>query len=189
MDNVLDNFRFLTIEAENQVKLTYGLLTSFNVRVLEKINAKDDYIDNLKTTIENNCFSTIHASGGALAQKELNDIRALHVMALNLERIADFCVNIGRQTRYLSDLSILADYDFGSMFSEIQKAVNQISGVFTAKDLNGALAICRSEFRLDFLYKYNFDHIMARLKSGKQATDLVTAIFISGTWNASAIPS
>jgi phosphate uptake regulator len=178
MDNIRDNFRFLTIATESQVKLTYGLLTDFDVRVLEKIAAKDDYIDNLKTTIENNCFSTIHTSGGTLDKKELNDIRALHVMAINLERIADFCLNIGQQTRYLSDTAILGDYDFGSMFTEIQQALNQISGVFTTKDLNGALKICRSEFRLDFLYKDNFDQIMARLETGRQAADLVTAIFI-----------
>lgn len=178
METIRDNFRFLIIEAENQVKLTYGLLTHFDVRVLEKIAAKDDYIDNLKNTIENNCFSTIHSSKGGLDQKTVNDIRALHVMALNLERIADFCVNIGRQTRYLSDIAVLADYDFGSMFSEIRKALQQIAAVFTAKDLNGALSICRSEFRLDFLYKDNFDRIMVKLKTGKQAADLVTAIFI-----------
>ena len=178
MENIKDNFRFLAIEAENQVKLTYGLLNNFDVRVLEKIASKDDYIDNLKTTIENNCFSTIHSSKGELDQKTLNDIRAIHVMALNLERIADFCVNIGRQTRYLSDISILDEYDFGSMFLEIQKALNQISEVFGAKDLNGALGICRCEFTLDYLYKQNFDRIMAKLKNGKQAPDLVTAIFV-----------
>ncbi|WP_373500105.1 PhoU domain-containing protein [Desulfococcus sp.] len=178
MEIIKDNFRFLAIEAESQVKLTYGLLTKFDVRVLEKIASKDDYIDNLKTTIENECFSSIHSSKKELDQKDLNDIRALHVMSVNLERIADYCVNIGRQTRYLSSIDVLAQYDYKSMFSEIQKALTQISRVFAAKDLSGALAICRSEFHLDALYKQNFDRIMADLETGRKAGDLVTAIFI-----------
>ena len=148
MEIIKDNFRFLVIEAEGQLKLTYGLLSQFDLRVLEKIAAKDDYIDNLKTTIENACFSTIHSAKQALGQNELNDIRALHVMAVNLERIADYCVNIGRQTRYLSDVGLLSRYDFKSMFMEIQKALTQISQVFAAKELSGALAICRSEFQI-----------------------------------------
>lgn len=178
MEIIKDNFRFLVIEAEGQLKLTYGLLSQFDLRVMEKIAAKDDYIDNLKTTIENACFSTIHSAKQALGQNELNDIRALHVMAVNLERIADYCVNIGRQTRYLSDVGLLSRYDFKSMFMEIQKALAQISQVFAARELSGALAICRSEFQLDALYKQNFDRIMADLETGKKARDLVTVIFI-----------
>jgi hypothetical protein len=48
IESILENSRFLVIETENQVKLTYGLLNDFNEKLLEKIASKDDYIDNLK---------------------------------------------------------------------------------------------------------------------------------------------
>ena len=178
MESIFENFRFLVIEAENQVKLTYGLLTDFRPELLEKIDSKDDYIDNLKTTLENDCFSRMQSLGGAANLEKRNQVRAVHIMAVNLERIADYCVNVGRQTHYISSLEFLRQYDYKSMFSEIQNALSSISEVFGNRDLAGALAICRSEFNLDRLYKENFDRIMAELKRGRTVADLVTTIFI-----------
>lgn len=178
MDNILENFRFLVIEAENQVKLTYGLLSDYRPELLEKIDSKDDYIDNLKTTVENDCFSRMQSLGGSENLERRNQVRAIHIMAVNLERIADYCVNVGRQTHYLTSLDFLRQYDYKSMFAEIQQALSRISEVLENRDLAEALIICRSEFNLDRLYKENFDQIMAELKERHGVTDLVTTIFI-----------
>ncbi len=178
MENILENFRFLVIETENQVKLTYGLLSDYRPKLLEKIDSKDDYIDNLKTTVENDCFSRMQSLGGAENLERRNQVRAIHIMAVNLERIADYCVNMGRQTHYLTSMDFLLRYDYKSMFAEIQRALSRISDVMENRDLAEALIICRSEFNLDRLYKENFDQIMAELKGGHEAGDLVTTIFI-----------
>jgi phosphate uptake regulator len=178
MQNIIENFRFLVIEAETQVKLTYGLLMDFNLDLLEKISSKDDYIDNLKTTVENDCFSTIHAIPGYINQKKRQDIRAIHIICVNLERIADYCVNIARQTHYLSHTSFIQKYDYKSMFQEIQSGLIRISTVFDSRDLAEALEICRTEFHIDQLYKENFDLMLDELKRGMNVTDVVTTIFI-----------
>ncbi len=178
MEYIIENFRFLVIEAETQVKLTYGLLSDFRISVLEKILSKDDYIDNLKATVENACFSKIHILKGHVDQKKINDIRALHIISVNLERIADYCVNIARQTEYLSDLAFFRRYDYHSMFTEIQKGLSRIIPVFNGRGLSGALEICRIESRMDQLYKESFDRIMVELKEGRQVGNLITTIFI-----------
>jgi phosphate uptake regulator len=178
MEDILENFRFLVIEAENQVKLTYGLLSDYRPELLEKIDSKDDYIDNLKTTVENDCFSRMQSLGGAENLERRNQVRAIHIMAVNLERIADYCVNVGRQTHYLATMDFIQQYDYKSMFTEIQQALAGISGVLETRDLAEALKICRSEFNLDRQYKENFDQIMSELKEGRGVTDLVTTIFI-----------
>ncbi|GBC59631.1 hypothetical protein DENIS_0570 [Desulfonema ishimotonii] len=178
MENIVENFRFLAIETENQVKLTYGLLSRFDEKLLDKIGSKDDYIDNLKTTVENACFSRIHSSTSHISPEKLNDIRAIHIICVNLERVADFCVNITRQLQYLSDPSFIQRYDYKTMFAEIQKGLSAITPVFDNRTLSGALDVCRVEFHADRHYKENFDQIMADLKKGKNAPDLITTIFI-----------
>lgn len=178
MRDIIENFKFLVVEAENQVKLTYGLISDFNEDLLEKIASKDDYIDNLKTTVENKCFSRIHGAKH-LDTKEINSIRSIHIMCLNLERIADYCVNIARQLHYLSEISFIHQYDYRGMFSEIQKALSKITPVFAEADLSGALDICRSEYQLDKLYKDNFDWLMTELRQGgDHIENLITVIFI-----------
>ncbi len=178
LENILENFHFLTIEAENQVKLTYGLVSEFNPELLEKIVSKDDYIDNLKTTVENTCFSTIYSMPEHITREQLNDIRAIHIICVNLERIADYCVNTGRQLKYLSDISFIQQYDYKAMFSQIREAISDIMRVFRHRDLSGALVICRAECELDRLYKLNFDLMLGQLEQGGHPGDLITGIFI-----------
>ncbi len=176
LESIIENSKFLVIETENQVKLTYGLLNDFNEKLLEKIASKDDYIDNLKTTVENRCFSRIYNAN--IGEKEINDIRAVHIICVNLERIADYCVNIARQLHYLTESSFIHQYDYKGMCALIQKGLSKITRVFDRKDLSGALEICRSEFYLDMLYKKNFDQIMQELRLGNQVENLITVIFI-----------
>ncbi|SLM32647.1 conserved hypothetical protein [Desulfamplus magnetovallimortis] len=178
MKDILGNFKFLAIETENQIKLTYGLLSDFNLEVLEKIGAKDDYIDNLKTTIENACFSRIATLKPSINQEIINRIRAVHIICVNLERIADFCVNITRQTRYLTSNAFLQQYDYKTMFTIIQKSLSSITRVYDDNDLTGALHICKAEFELDRMWEENFKILLEDLKQGEGVTDLITTIFI-----------
>lgn len=177
MEDIIENFRFLNMEVENQVKLTYGLLSNYDVELHEKIASKDDYIDNLKTTVENACFTRIHTLG-AVDRKKVNDVRAVHIICVNLERIADFCVNIARQTEYLSEMDAIRGYNYREMFEVIQKGLSTVSQVLDNRELAGALEICRAEYVLDQLYKVSFDRILAEMKKGSHITDLVTVLFI-----------
>ncbi len=54
-----ENLKFLVLEVESQITLTFRLLNDAEPDLLEKISAKDDYVDNLKTVIENECFSRL----------------------------------------------------------------------------------------------------------------------------------
>ena len=174
-DTVDDHFKFLLVEVENQVKLTFGLLNDADRTLLDKIVTKDDYIDNLNTVIENECFKRINSSRSG---KEIDNLRAVHVMCVNLERIADDCVNIARQTEYLSDFKLLHQLNYADHFSTIQESLSKILPALRQKQLSRALEICQSESRLDEMYKETFLWIMARLKEGKQTEDLITTLFI-----------
>ncbi len=178
INNIMETTWFLVTETQEQVKLTCGLLNDFNEDLLAKIASKDDYVDNLKSTVEDLCFSRIH-SGGTKDHKEAQTVRALHVICVNLERIADYCVNTARQTHFLTDCSFIHDYDYAPMFIEIEKGLAQIAPVLKSRNLSGALDICKIEYALDHMYKEQFDRIMAEMKAGERHIgDLITVLFI-----------
>ncbi len=177
LESLEENFRFLIIEVEGQVRLTSRLLEACQVDLLEEIASKDDYIDNLKSVVENKCFSRL-AKDGIMVQEDLNAVRAIHIMTVNLERIGDFCVNIARQTGYLSSTDIIHHLEYRDMVETIEKTLFEVMPVFQDRDLSGALRICRSEYHLDKMYKERFDRIMVSLRKGKDIEDLLTTLFI-----------
>jgi phosphate uptake regulator/aminoglycoside phosphotransferase len=179
IESLEENFKFLILEVENQVKLTFGMLNDANPDLLEKITSKDDYVDNLKTVIENECFSRLNSSRN-LKDDAINYIRSVHVICVNLERIADFCVNIARQTEFLIEFNILHQLGYKDMFTVIQASLSEVLPVLQARDLSGAMKICQAEKQLDDMYKDNFDWIMARMRTGQGhfIEDLFTTLFI-----------
>ena len=53
------NLGFLVLEVTKQVERTQLLLDKHEASLVRKIRAKDDYIDQLKSTIENRCFKLL----------------------------------------------------------------------------------------------------------------------------------
>lgn len=177
-DALEENFRFLVMEVESLIRATFGFLNAPTRELYGKIVSRDDYVDNLKTIIENKCYSEIHTRSNSLSKGDVNRIRAIQVMGVNLERIADFCVNIVGQTGYLTDHAFLHNYNYKEIFVEIERAVSQVLGVYRNQDLGGALSICKAEHELDRMYKASFDRIMSELRTGLNVQNLITVLFI-----------
>jgi len=177
LESLEENFRFLTIEAVNLVEATLSFLGEPSRTLFERIISRDDYVDNLKNVIENKCFSKIHGETD-IPGRMVDTIRSVQIMCVNLERIADFCVNITRQVEHFTDPKFLHRYDYQAMFAIIRDGLARIAPTRRAADLGGALEICKTEYELDALYKQNFDRIMAELSRGGDPRDLITALFI-----------
>ncbi|TIH13222.1 PhoU family transcriptional regulator [Marinifilum sp. JC120] len=172
-----ENFKFLILEVLNQLKATREFVASPSRSLFRKITSRDDYIDNLKTVIENKSYSRINSSID-LDPKLLNKIRAIQLSSVNLERIGDHCVNIVNQMAYLEDKGYVNRYECAEAFDIIEESTAKIANGFSSEDMPLALEICKSENRLDSLYKDNFNRIMAEMGSGKNIPDLVTCLFI-----------
>jgi len=170
-----ENFTFLLVEVESQVKRTCKLLDAADPDLFDKIISRDDTIDNLNTTIENKCFAKINRSRSG---KEIDYLRSVHVIGVNLERIADCCVNIARQTKFLNDLDLLHKLNHADHFDAIRDGLSKIQIVLDARQLAGAIKICQAESKLDRMYKNTFRWIMARLRDGHRIEDLMTTLFI-----------
>jgi phosphate uptake regulator len=172
-----ENFKFIVLEVENQARATKRFLESPSRKLYSKITSRDDYIDNLKTIIENKCYSRIH-SDKSLDKNQLNKIRAIQVMSVNLEKIADYFVNIVKQMRYLDDQSFITRYDCCETWEIILDRLAIIRCAFHEEDMSRALLICKAEPSLDVVYKLLFDRVMNEMGMGRDAQSLITVLFI-----------
>ncbi len=175
-----ENFTFMVAEVERQARATLNFLDSPSHALYDHIVGRDDYIDNLKTVIENKCYGHFHEhqDGRGLDKARSNRVRAIQVMCVNMERVADFCVNIVQQTNYLTDHAFLHSYAYREMFAEIETCLARVLPAFQQADISGALSVCRAEYGLDRLYKVGFDRIMCELRTGKNVQNLITVLFI-----------
>ncbi|XXJ18613.1 phosphate signaling complex PhoU family protein [Desulfovibrio caledoniensis] len=172
-----ENFKFIVFEVENQARSTQKFMDAPSRKRYGKITSRDDYIDNLKTIIENKCYSRIH-SDHSLDKRQLNKIRAIQVICVNLEKIADYFVNIVKQMQYLDDQSFVQRYDYTEVFEIMLSRLGAILDAFHGEDMSKALYICKAEPMLDDVYKVRFDRVMNEMGMGRDAQSLVTVLFI-----------
>ena len=88
MREIEPNLTFLLVEVERQIREAQAVLEVHDEKTIAKIESRDDYIDNLKSVIENACFTALHDAAKPTVQ-EVARIRALHIIGNNLERIGD----------------------------------------------------------------------------------------------------
>lgn len=119
-----ENFRFLIMEVQNQIKATNEFVLAPTPSTYDKIFSKDDYIDNLKNVIENKCFTTLNQT--KLNPEQMKYLRAVHIITINLERIGDYCVNIAKQMGYLSTPRFLENFDHKDSFQKIHATISEI---------------------------------------------------------------
>lgn len=177
MKEIEQNLRFMLLELKKQLEATLQVLENPSEEAIQEIENRDDYLDNLKSVVENACFSQIHHRPG-LEKRKVDQLRALQTAAINLERLADHVVNIVRQTRHLAPTEFLARYDYQPFFDEIFTALTMVLPAFLEQDMAKAFRICVAEHTLDELYKTRFDRILSELRSGSETGNLVTSLFI-----------
>jgi len=174
LEGVEENFRFMVLEVTKQVENTLKVLENPDPALVAKIESRDDYIDNLKSVIENKCFSRIHTGFGG-DKRAIDMARAVNIITANLERLADHAVNIVMQSQYLRDPHFIKRYDYKAFFSEITKALRLVVKALYSQDITLAFKICRAEVTLDALFKANFDVILKDLRKGESPENCITA--------------
>lgn len=173
---VRENFKFLALEVTKLLEDTQRMIVDPREEVRRKIVAREDYIDNLKSMIENKCFRLL--TNEELDEGTIDLIRAIHTTTNNLERIADFGVNIIGQIRFIRNFELLHRFDPDPFFAEIFAALSGVEEALFRRNMSIALAICRAELEIDELYDRVFRRIMDYLRAGDEPEDLVTTLFI-----------
>ena len=174
LEGVEENFRFMVLEVTKQVENTLRVLEKPDPALVVKIESRDDYIDNLKSVIENKCFSRIHTGFGG-DKRAIDMARAVNIVTSNLERLADHAVNIVMQSQYLRDPNFIKRYDYQAFFTEIIKPLRLVVKALYSQDITLAFKICRAEVTLDALFKANFDNVLRDLRMGESPENCITA--------------
>ncbi len=172
-----ENFRFLIVEVLKQVEDTRSILDSPSQEMIEKIKARDDYIDNLKNFIATRTYRTL-LEATDLTKMTAQMLQAINIITGNLEHIADYCTNIVRQTKYLNDPAFIKQFKYHLFFDIIIEGLQKIEDTLFTNNVDLALEICRAEFELDKLFKVKFDKVMQKLREGGEAENLITSLFI-----------
>lgn len=173
---VHENFRFLVLEVKNQVLATQEILRDQAQSLVSKLFARDDYIDNLKSVIENKCYRLL--GNEKLEKKKVDRLRGVLVATANLERIADFAVNIVGQLQYLEDRDVLEHFGPDPFFTKVVDSLTLVEDAVLDVHMAKALQLCRSEVDIDELYAKVFRSIMDELREGRGPEDLVTSLFV-----------
>jgi phosphate uptake regulator/aminoglycoside phosphotransferase (APT) family kinase protein len=171
------NFRFLVLEVIKQIGSAARYLDGQTDVDIARLSSRDDYIDHLRTQIENKCFALLRQRK-RIEKATVDFLRSTTTVTTNLERIADHAVSIVENAARLEPRTFLERYDFDAFFEVIFQALQEVVGAFEAVDTEGAVRIADGELVLDELYKDRFDRILEHLESGGDARRLVTSMLI-----------
>ena len=172
------NVKFLLIEVERQIARTGEYLRHPTPALAEMIHGADDYVDNLKTFIQSKCFALAVDSAGS-DKTGVARLKALEVVAVNLERISDFCERVVDQVGHLQDHQVLSEVDFQPFIQQMEAGIANLTSALDSTDLQPALLACRAEREIDALYAEMIRRILDQLERGSHAQTQVTLLFIS----------
>lgn len=172
------NFEFMRLQVIKQLERTQQLLRDPSPKLVKSIQEGDDYIDTLKSMLEDECFAFIGQSARDADERHNDTVRAINVTVGNLERIADFSANIARQTGFLDDLTLLKEFDCDAYFEAVHEGVRLVGSAMKDRDVSQGVRICRIEADLDQLYRQDFDRLVLRLRDGGPPDTLITVLFI-----------
>ena len=176
-ETVNENIRFMVHEVVSQVEQTLQFFAEPSRSLVEKINARDNYVDSLKGLILDKIYDIL-LHEPALDKNKVNLLRCLNTIVDNLERIADFSVNMIRQAQHLSDIFFLQHFDYEVFFEEVLAGLERIQAALDRREMALAFRICQCEFNLDELYGRNFQRILSGLRSGGDTGNLITCLMI-----------
>lgn len=177
-EGIYENLTFIILETVEQIESTREYIRNPDAHRYKQLIDRDSYVDNLKTTIENLCYEQLIQINTSLSKNETNLIRAIQIVGVNLERIADDCISIVKQTDHLDAIDVLYQFEYDEIFCRILGGIRHITSVLESRKLNDALAICKIEDEVDSYYKKNLTRILKRLESGESVRNLVTVLFI-----------
>lgn len=170
-------FRFLVLEVIKQMGSAARYLDAGGDIDVEKLSSRDDYIDHLRTIIENKCFAVLRQDR-RISKSTVDFLRATTTITGNLERIADHAISIVTHAQRIDD-ELLATLDFDSFFDVIFASLQEVVNAYEQVDTATAVRVADAELELDDLYLNRYKRIVAALEQeGDHATELIAALMI-----------
>lgn len=171
------NFRFLVLEVIKQIDGAQQALRGADGAPTSRLASRDDYIDHLRTLVENKCFALLRR-GEAIDKSTVDFLRSTTAITTNLERMADHAVSAVRQAERFSVPGFLDRYEPEPFFKVIFASLELVIEAYERRDATKAVQIAQGELDLDDLYRDRFARILQDLAASREVADPVTALFI-----------
>lgn len=169
-EGVEDNLRFLIREVRKQVVRCQRYMEGPTESLRKSLEGRDNYIDNLRTFIQRACF--------AHAGEDREFYRATDIIAVNLERMADFCEDVADQMQYVRHPDVITPERIAPFTEEVLRGIDLIEEAVVKLDVHQALSICRAEATLDDYYETEFKRCLEELRHARAVETHVTLLFI-----------
>jgi phosphate uptake regulator len=157
-------------------------MTAFFQRDLalaRRVTEKDDQIDNLLGLIEEKCFERI--AGDTAGSPRSRRLRGVFRVALNLEKLGDYAVNIAEQATHASRFGRRPlPFDLANPARVALDALDEVITSFTRASAEKAKHACRCEPELDRRYREALAEAFRRLaQPGQDPAFIITNLFVS----------
>lgn len=164
---------------EKQIHQCIEALVKQNEKLAEQIIENDDLVDDLQKEIENKCIKLI-AKEQPLAI-DLRTIISTTKLVTDLERIADFAVDIAKITIRLKNEKYIKELvDIPKMGEIVKEMIRKALDAHVAGDVEGAYAACKMDDEIDALYKKVFSDLVALMEKGQKNFNQITQLlFVS----------
>ena len=152
LQNLNDELLQMCEEVKNQIRLSIKSLVNKDVELAKQVVRDDDIVDNLNKDIEDRCVKFI-ATEQPLA-KDLREIFTAIKVVTDLERMADYAVDIAKITIHLRDEEYVTKL---IQIPELAEKVLSIIGLaidaYIKGDSKRAYEVCKMDDEIDDLYK------------------------------------
>jgi len=170
MDVLKKKLLALSAEVEGRVKQAVQALLTSDRKLAEKVKTGDAQIDNLEIELEEDCLKVL-----ALHQPVAADLRFIvSVLKINndLERVADFAVNIAERALDLSGvIKIDCPYDIAAMALVVEKMLKMALDSLVEKDPTLARRTIQLDDEVDNMHRANFDSVKEAIRSDPTELD------------------
>lgn len=172
-----ENFSFLVLKIHQQLEDTLIALQHVDGFIPERMNNREDYINNLKIIIERKSYKRMFKARSE-EDRIIRIMGSLNTVTSNMEEIGDYLMNIVTQTRYFQDRKFLGQYNYQAYFHEIVVALDLINESILQGKIKDALQICQAEIKIDNLFKNDFAALLITMKETQKIGDAITTLNI-----------
>jgi phosphate uptake regulator len=144
-----------------------------------RVAEKDDQVDNLLGLIEERCFELIGGEPAGSARSRR--LRGIFRVALNLEKLGDYAVNVAEQAEHLARLSRRPPpFDLAMGARVAMAALDEVITAFTDASAEKAKHACRCEAELDRQYREALAATFRLLATpGQDPAFVITHLFVA----------
>ena len=180
LDDLGDDLALMARVVQSQLNAATTSFFQRDVDLAAKVMEKDDHVDNLLGLIEEKCFRRIGGEGDAETARA-RQFRGAFRVALNLEKLGDYAVNIAEQATHLARLPRRpSPFDLAGATRVALAALDEVITSFTDVSVDKAKHACLCETELDRRYREALMAAFERLKRpGEDPAFVITHLFVS----------